>query len=278
MEGYADLHVHTNFSDSVYSPEEVLIHAKEAGLAAVGICDHDSIGGVQEALELEDKYGVEVVPGIELSTELKNMEVHMLGYFYDWKDKHFQALLKTIQEVRVWRAELMVVKLQNLGFNISFEEVINETGSGAVGRPHIARLMLKKRYIKDYQEAFDKYLKFGMPAYVGKYEMHPKDAIAQITKLKGIPVVAHMKYSEMSQAEFEELLNAGLKGIEVYHTMHGPEENKKYMDVANKYGLIVTGGSDSHGPDEQVGSVKVQYSVSVERLKAERKSILFGSR
>ncbi len=278
MEEYADLHVHTNFSDSVYSPEEVLIHAKEAGLAAVGICDHDSIRGVQGALELEDKYGVEVVPGIELSTELGNTEVHMLGYFYDWKDKHFQALLKTIQEVRVWRAELMVVKLQNLGFNINFEDVLAEAGKGAVGRPHIARLMLKRGYIKEYQEAFDKYLKFGMPAYVGKYEMHPKDAIAQIKKLKGIPVIAHMKYSEMSPAEFEELLNAGLRGIEVYHSMHSAEDNKKFMEIANKYDLIVTGGSDSHGPEDQVGSVRVPYSISVERLKAERKSILFGSR
>jgi hypothetical protein len=277
MEKYVDLHVHTSFSDSVYSPEEVLKKAKEAGLVAVGICDHDSIDGIKDALYFEDKYGVEVVPGVELSSELGNMEVHILGYYLDWNDTRFQALLKTIQEVRVWRAELMVSKLQELGVNLEFKEVLAESGKGSVGRPHIARLMLRHGYVSEIQEAFDKYLKFGGPAYVSKYEMHPEEAVAQIKKLHGIPVLAHMKFSPMSEADLERLIKAGLMGMEVYHARYSEEESDHFLELAKKYNLVITGGSDSHGEEDPIGCVKLPYEL-VERLKNERKSILFGAR
>jgi hypothetical protein len=274
MEKYADLHVHTSFSDSIYSPEDVMRIAKEAGLAAVGICDHDTIEGIKGAMEFEDKYGVEVIPGIEMSSELGNTEVHILGYFFDWKSVQFRALLKTIQEVRTWRAEIIVAKLQKLGFNIHFSEVLAEAGGGTIGRPHIARLLLKYGYVKDQQEAFEKYLKFGGPAYVGKYEMYPEQAIEQIKKMYGVPVLAHMKFSEMSESDFERLIKAGLKGLEVYHARHNEEEREKFLKIAQKYKLIITGGSDSHGPEDPIGCAKVPYEY-VQQLKAEKKSILF---
>jgi hypothetical protein len=279
MERYVDLHVHTSFSDSIYSPEEVLKKAKEAGLVAVGICDHDSIDGIRKALDFEDEYGVEVIPGVELSSELSsesgNMEVHILGYYLDWTNPRFQALLKTIQEVRVWRAELMVSKLQQLGINLEFKEVLAESGRGSVGRPHIARLMVKHGYVREIQEAFDKYLRFGGPAYVSKYEMHPEEAVAQIKKLHGIPVLAHMKFSPMTEAELGDLVKAGLRGMEVYHARHTEEENRRFLELAEKHNLIITGGSDSHGEEDPIGCIKLPYEL-LEKLKEERKSLLFG--
>jgi hypothetical protein len=275
MKRYVDFHVHTSFSDSIYSPEEVLKRAKEAGLVAIGICDHDSTGGLKAAFDLEDEYGVEVIPGVELSSEMGNMEVHILGYYLDWADARFQALLKTIREVRVWRAELMISKLQDLGVNLEFKEVLAESGKGSISRLHIARLMLRHGYVNTIQEAFDKYLKFGGPAYVSKYEMSPEEAIAQVKNLRGIPVLAHMKFSPMSEAQLEGLIGAGLKGMEVYHARHAEEENKRFLELAKKYNLIVTGGSDSHGDEDPIGCIKLPYEL-VERLKGERKSILLG--
>ena len=274
MERVADLHVHTTYSDSIYSPEQVLRIAKERGLAAIGICDHDSVSGIEEALELESRYGVEVVPGIELSTEYRNMEVHILGYFMDWNDLQFQALLKTIQEVRKWRAELMVTKLRQLGFNLEFEEVLAESDKGAVGRPHIARLMVKKGYVATMDEAFEKYLKYGGPAYVPKYNMLPEEAVRLVRKLRGIPVLAHPKFSPLSEEEIEYLISQGLRGIEAYHARHTPEEAQQYVALAEKYGLLITGGSDSHGEEDPIGCVRLPYE-HVRRLKEERKRMVF---
>jgi len=276
MSKLVDMHVHTSYSDSTYSPEKVLRVSKEAGLAAVGICDHDSVDGIREALEFEDRYGVEVVPGIELSTEHRNMEIHILGYFFDWNDLQFQALLKTIQEVRKWRAEMMVTKLQQLGFDIEFDEVLAESKKGAVGRPHIARVMLKRGYVGTLDEAFDQYLKYGGPAYVPKYNMIPEEAVRLIKKLRGISVLAHPKFSNLTEEEIEQLIKAGLKGIEAYHARHTPEETQEYLELAKKFDLLVTGGSDSHGDEDPIGCVKIPYE-HVQRLKEERKKIVFGS-
>jgi hypothetical protein len=273
---YADLHVHTSASDSVFSAERVLKVAKEAGLAAVGICDHDSVDGIRAAIEAEKKYDVEVIPGIELSTEIGDMEVHVLGYFFEWENKQFQALLKTIQQVRRWRAELMVSKLRQFGFNMDFQEVLRESEGGSIGRPHIARVMLRRGYVKDNEEAFEKYLKYGAPAYIDKYEMSPEQAIYQITRLKGIPVLAHPKFSPFEEDVLARFVKSGLKGIEVYHSRHSEAEAKQYLGLAEKYGLIATGGSDSHGGDEDpIGCARVPYEV-VEKLKAERRKLLFG--
>lgn len=271
---FADLHVHTNASDSIYGAEEVLQLAKEAGLAAVGIADHDSIDGIKAALELEDKYGVEVIPSIELSSEHGETEVHVLGYFCDWNDGQFQALLSTIQKIRLWRAEVMVGKLQNLGMDISFEEVLAESKGGSIGRPHLARLMLRHGHVKTLEEAFEKYLRYGCPAYVGKYDMRMEEAIRMIRGLRGIPVLAHPVFSKVDD-RLPELVKVGLRGIEAYHTKHDQATTKHYVELAQKYGLIVTGGSDSHGPEDPIGCIRVPYEFA-QQLKAERKSILLG--
>ncbi len=273
---FADLHVHTSASDGIYSPEEVLRRAKEAGLAAVGISDHDSVEGIRAALDVDEKYGVEVVPGIELSSERGENEVHILGYFFDWNDEQFKALLSTIQKIRLWRAEVMVGKLQNLGMEISFDEVLAESKGGSIGRPHIARVMLRHGHVKTLEEAFEQYLRYGSPAYVGKYEMGMEEAIKLIRKLRGIPVLAHPVFSKVDD-KLPELVKAGLRGIEAYHSRHDEATAKRYVKLAEKYGLVVTGGSDSHGPEDPIGCVRAPYE-SVQQLKAERLSILLSGK
>jgi predicted metal-dependent phosphoesterase TrpH len=249
--------------------------ARDRALAAIAVCDHDSVDGIRAAIEAEGKYDVEVVPGIELSTEIGDMEVHILGYFYEWENKQFQALMKTIQQVRIWRAELMVSKLRQLGFNMDFQEVLREAEGGSIGRPHIARVMLRRGYVKDNEEAFGKYLKYGAPAYVDKYEMSPEQAIYQITRLKGVPVLAHPKFSPFGEDVLARFVKSGLKGIEVYHSRHSEAESRQYLGLAEKYGLIATGGSDSHGDEDPIGCARVPYE-AVEKLKAERRKLLFG--
>lgn len=271
---FVDLHIHTNASDSIYSAEEVLRLAKEAGLAAVGIADHDSVDGIGAAFEVNEKYGVEVIPGIELSSEHGETEVHILGYFLDWTDGRFQALLDTIQKVRLWRAEVMVGKLQNLDINISFDEVLAEAKGGSIGRPHLARVMLRHGYVKTTDEAFERYLRYGCPAYVGKYEMRMDEAIKLIRRLRGIPVLAHPVFSKVDNS-LPDLVKIGLRGIEAYHSRHDQATSKHYVELAQEYGLIVTGGSDNHGPEDPIGCVRVSYD-AVKQLKAERKSIMLG--
>lgn len=267
---YADLHVHTLASDGESSPEEVVKQARDAGLVAVGIADHDSIDGIEEALEAGERFGVEVIPGVELSSELAATEVHILGYFIDWHEEQFRVLLRIIQDVRKWRARKMVEKLQGLGINITYEEVLAEAGkSAAVCRPHITRVMLKHGYIENFQDAFDLYLGSGKPAYVKRYEMSPSEAINTIRRVEGIPVMAHPVFAHADEI-VPSYVEMGLRGLEAYHIMQDEATSRHYEELARKYGLLVTGGTDSHGPHEPIGAVKIPYEY-VERLKAERK-------
>jgi predicted metal-dependent phosphoesterase TrpH len=267
---FADLHVHTQASDGEYPPEEVVRQASKAGLAAIGIVDHDSVDGIDAALGAGEKYGVEVIPGIELSSELGTSEIHVLGYFIDWHDKKFLALLNIIQDVRKWRSRKMVEKLQGLGINITYDEVLAEAGdTKAICRPHIARVLLKHGHIEKFQDAFDLYLKRDGPAYVKRYEMSTQDAIQTIRRVGGIPVLAH-PISAQADEMLQVYIELGLRGLEVYHIKCDEAASKRYGGLARKHGLLITGGTDSHGPDDPVGTVRVPYEY-VEKLKAERK-------
>lgn len=263
---YADLHVHTSASDGRFHPEEVVRQARDAGLVAVGIADHDSVDGIELSLEAGKKLGVEIIPGVELSSEIGETEAHIIGYFIDWNDRKFRSMLKIIQGIRLLRAEVIVAKLQKLGINISFDEVLAESESGSIGRPHIVRVLLKHGHVKSVEEAFERYLKYGRPAYVGKYRMEPAEVIDIIRGLGGISVLAHPVFSDIEEAKLSELVKSGLKGIEAYHSKHDEVTAKHFEELAGRYGLIVTGGSDSHGPDEPIGSVRIPYEV-VEQLK-----------
>ncbi len=267
---YADLHVHTFYSDSTLSPEEVIGYAKDRGLAAVAICDHDSIDGIEPCISAAAGSGVEVIPAIELTAETPDMEIHMLGYFIDWTAGWFRDRLKKLQAARVDRIHAMVEKLNKLDLNISADDVFKFGGKGTIGRLHVAQALLKAGKIKNLKEAFNKYIGFSKPCYVSEVAFTPKGAIEIILKAGGVPVVAHP--ITMGKDEFiDEMIKHGLRGIEVYHTDHGPKISKHYEDIAVKNSLLMTGGSDCHGAGKGrvlIGMVRVPYDV-VEKLKKE---------
>ena len=264
---FADLHVHTRISDGWISPGDAVARAARVGLAAVAIADHDSISGIQTALWAGQQYNVEVIPAVEVSSGIDNRELHILGYYIDWRDRKFAEKLLEIQEFRKERIKLIVDKLRELNINIPYNVVIALDG-GVVGRPHIAQAMVDLGYVRTTDEAFDKYLGVGKPAYVSKYPLTPQKAIHLIKRVGGIPVLAHPVFARADDL-LPELIEAGLRGLEVYHTKHDASVTKHYEELARKYDLLMTGGSDSHGVGEvPIGHVRVPYSF-VEKLKEE---------
>ncbi len=264
---FADLHVHTRISDGWISPGDAVERAARVGLAAIAIADHDSISGIQTALWAGRQFGVEVIPAVEVSSGIDNRELHILGYYIDWRDKKFAEKLLEIQEFRKERVKLIVDKLRELNIDIPYNVVIALDG-GVVGRPHIAQAMVDLGYVRTTDEAFDKYLGVGKPAYVSKYPLTPHKAIALIRKVGGIPVLAHPLFARADDL-LPELIEAGLRGLEVYHTKHDASVTKHYEELARKYDLLMVGGSDSHGVGEvPIGHVRVPYSF-VEKLREE---------
>jgi predicted metal-dependent phosphoesterase TrpH len=251
-----DLHIHTKFSDGMLSPRDVVLGAKKAGLTAIAITDHDTVEGIDAAIEEGKKIGIQVVPGIELTTDYKKEEVHILGYFIDHKDSDFLALLTLIRDDRVKRIYKTTEKLKALGVNIDPDEVIAlADDKGSVGRPHIARMLIKKGFVRTMQEAFSRYLDHTGPAYVPHFKLDPFEAVEAIKKAKGIPVLAHPGISP-NDGIIDELVPKGLKGIEVYYWRHSAAQVGHYLAIAKKHGLLVTGGSDFHGSimrDVQIG-------------------------
>ena len=266
---FADLHIHTRASDGGMLAEEAVRQAREVGLAAVGIADHDSVDGIGAALEAGEKYEVEVIPSIELSAYLYNSELHILGYFINWRDERFRGMLQMFREVRLNRAKQMVERLRGLGLGISYEDVLVEAGKGAVGRPHVARALTNHGYVESINGAFEQYIGTGGPAYVDKYRLPSAEAIQEIRRIGGVPVLAHPLYG-FREEMLPELLKQGLRGIEVYHSKHDISATRRFEDLARRHKLLVTGGSDSHGFDVQIGTVRIPYQL-VEKLKAERK-------
>ncbi|MFN3966479.1 MAG: PHP domain-containing protein [Endomicrobiia bacterium] len=266
---FVDLHIHTNFSDGSFSPEEVVRYAQEAGLSGIAITDHDITDGILPAIKEGVKRGIEVIPGVELSVELKNSsegEMHILGYFINWEDVQFQEKLKLFRTTRERRAIYILEKLSQIGIKLNEEKLLNLGGRGSIGRLHIARLLLEEGYINDIREAFQKYLGFGKPAYVPKFRLKPEDAIRMIKKIGGVPVLAHPFYGNYgSRNIISGLVKFGLKGIESWHSKHPQKAKELFMNIAKEFNLVVTGGSDCHGPignePPLIGTQKVPYEV-----------------
>ena len=271
MARYADLHVHTSYSDSTFSPEEVVSCAKEKGLSAIAICDHDSVDGIGPCEALASKVNIEIIPSIEISAEKVDAEIHILGYFIDWKQEWFAQKLKEIQKSRVERVYKILDKLKTFNIIINPEEVFKLAGNNAsVGRLHIAQVMIHSGAVKNMREVFDKYIGFLKPCYVPYTKFSPEEAIQIILKAGGVPVLAHPLL--MGHDEYiEEFVSYGLKGLEVYHTDHKPHVSKHYEEMARRLNLVMTGGSDCHGLGKGrvlMGIVRVPYEL-VEKLKAE---------
>jgi len=253
-------------SDGWLTPEGAVEDANRAGIAAISIADHDSMRGVEAAIFAGKKCGVEVIPGVELSSGFEDQELHILGYFTDWRDKWLQDKLLTIQEARVDRAKRILGRLRDLNINVSYNVVVIIAG-GAVGRPHIARALLDRGYVRTVQEAFEKYLGISRPAYVEKYPLSPAEAIRMIQRVGGISALAHPTFARVDEV-LPELVDQGLEAIEAYHSKHDAAATMHFEELAKKYDLLIVGGSDAHGREVPVGAVRIPYEF-VEKLKEE---------
>ncbi|MFO0705581.1 MAG: PHP domain-containing protein [Nitrospira sp.] len=255
-----DLHLHTTHSDGSLPPAEVVALAHEAKVSALAITDHDITTGLPEAMAAGEALGIEIIPGIEISSRYGESELHVLGYFLRWKDDLLNQRLTTLRESRHRRNPQIVERLQALGIDITYEEVRAVAGSDSVGRPHIARVLMDKKVVTSAKEAFDRFLANGKPAYVPRDLPTPAEAIHWIKEAGGLAVMAHPTWVKTVEGTLtdlaRELKDAGLAGVEVHYSTHTPRQTREYLDLAKTLGLLVTGGSDFHGltkPDIDVG-------------------------
>lgn len=264
----ADLHLHTEFSDGTDSVERVVELARDAGLSAIAITDHDNTEAIAIAEPTAARDGIELIPGIEMSASAQGLEVHLLGYLFDLTHAAFQQHLAEQQARRVGRIHEMVKQLERVGVRVNAEEVFALAGKGTVGRPHVARVMVKRGYVSTTPEAFDRYLGDGKPGFVPGSPLVPERIIRLIRDAGGVPVLAHPMYLKNDDM-IAQFAQEGLAGLEVYHSSHTPELVRRYEQMADEFHLLKTGGSDYHGDAKEglpVGAVKVPYAL-VEALK-----------
>ncbi|MGQ0554881.1 MAG: PHP domain-containing protein [Nitrospiraceae bacterium] len=255
-----DLHLHTIHSDGSCTPTEVVNRAHQAGVTALAITDHDIMTGVVEAMEAGQQCGIEIIPGVEISSLSGTSELHILGYFLDRQDPDLLARLKTLRDGRHLRNPQIIERLQTLGIDITYDEVRALAGSDSVGRPHIARALMDKRVVASAKEAFDRFLANGKPAYVPRELPSPAEAIHWIKAARGLAVLAHPTWVKVAEQPLIDLVRQlkadGLDGVEVYYSTHAARQTREYLSLAQQLGLLVTGGSDFHGltkPEIEVG-------------------------
>ncbi len=267
-----DLHLHSTASDGTDPPSEVVRRAFSLGLKAVAISDHDSVEGIDESLKSGNSLRIEVVPAVEVSSEYDGADVHFLGYFIDHRDSELLEYLAALRRARFERALRMIERLNKLGLDVSMDDVLIESGEGAVGRAHIARALFRKKAVSSLGEAFEKYLARDKPAYVPKDARPPKEAIGVLRGAGGVVSLAHPGVNG-AERHVDEFISYGLDAIEVYHYEHTPQQSAIFMELARDKGLLVTGGSDCHGLKSTrgitMGTVKVPDSV-LEDLKRHR--------
>lgn len=267
-----DLHMHTLYSDGAYTTKELIDKAKNANLDIVSITDHDSVFAIREAIEYGKEVGIEVIPGLEISTDIEDKEVHLLGYFIDVEDEELQKYLKFFRDERVYRAKRIIKKLRQLGLEITFEDVMKESNNSAVGRPHIAIAIYKLGFVSDYYEAFHKYLRDNGPAYERKIHISPQSALKLINDTGGLSFIAHPGH--LKESILMSLINAGLDGIEVTHPSHNDYQRKFYRGIVNQYCLLESGGSDYHGGAKGDEDNLGQYLLSQSRFEEMRQMLL----
>lgn len=254
-----DFHMHSNFSDGLFSPQELMKISADAGLAAAGIADHDTISGLPEGQEAAGICGIEFIPGVEISILDDGFEIHMLGYYPRYLNQ-LKAALEEMQLERFKRMDLIVDKLKKQGFKIKTEEVLAEAGKAAPGRLHLARLLQKKRYVHTPAEAFSLYLSHGRPAYVPRITMSVKQAMILLKEIEAIPVIAHP--GEKGKSVVDKLIPEGLAGIEVFHPDHSKSVASYYLELAQEKRLIVTGGTDFHGDNKTKSVYPIELAIS----------------
>ena len=272
-----DLHIHSNASDGTFSPQDIIIQAAKQGLKAISITDHDTVSGLIKLIGFPIPTRIQFLTGVEISAAYPltfghKGSLHILGYAINPHDSVLDETLSILQSARENRNPLIIEKLKNLNFNITLEEVKNDTSELQIGRPHIARTMVRKKMAASIDEAFDLYLGHNRPAYVDKHRIECEKAIQMIQNAGGVAVLAHPYLLPQQEDGFIEKLvkilkEMGLMGIEVYYPLHPPEITRQYAEMADRLGLLKTGGTDFHGdltPEIQMGTGKGDFNVPFE--------------
>jgi len=268
---FADLHLHTQFSDGTFTPEELVLHAQKSGLSCIALTDHDTVEGCERTATACAAVKMEFITGSELTAEHKDTEVHIIGYFLDTKNPVLLERIGQFQAVRQSRIHEMVAALNKLGVPLKVESVFALANCRSPGRPHVARTLVKEKLVSNLDEAFERFLKKGRPAWVPKTKMSALESIELIHQAGGLAVMAHPGLNHNDDI-IPDLVLAGLDGIECFHTKHSASMAQHYLAMADHYHLLVTGGSDCHGYSKNrplIGSVRLPIE-HVEKLQAAR--------
>jgi len=269
LQNKADLHLHSIYSDGLFTPEKIVKMAHSKGISIISIVDHDTIQGLEETEAVANSFGIEVIPGVELSSSMNQKEVHILGYFIDRKNTKFNEYLQYFRDERKKRAEKIVKNLNDLNVPLKMESVVSKDFIGAIGRPHIAHALLVNGFVTNYDEAFEKYIGLNGPAYENKIHFSPKDAIDLISQAGGLSFLAHPNKT-FNETELISLIEMGIDGMEVIHPSHNAERINYYRGITIQYFLLESGGSDFHGAkkrdDENFGSCCVPIKI-VDNMK-----------
>ncbi len=265
-EEFADLHMHSFYSDGLLSPEAIVHHAAMIGLRAIALTDHDTAEGYHEALGAGSRLGVEVISGIELSAMIDGRDAHILGYFFDPENFILQNALQKYKDARVERAKRILKKLEEFNIYISFEEVQAKAGRGVIARPHIADLLIEKGHSDNIYQVFNQYLGQDAAAYEEKYKISPVEAVDLIHQAGGLAVIAHPTLN-LKESHVYEMIRAGVDGIECTHPKHTPLSATHFARIAAQHKILEAGGSDCHGRGQiQIGNWKIPYA-NIEKMK-----------
>lgn len=257
-----DLHVHTTASDGQYNPGDLVRRAAQAGIEALALTDHDTVAGIAEAGRAAERLGLRLIAGIELSTFAGEREAHILGHFVDPAEPGIRGFSRVLREERARRMGRMIERLGALGLEVELSSVERLSGGKNLGRPHLARAMIERGYVRDVKEAFDRYLAVGGPAYVERFKLSAADAIALIRRAGGTATLAHPRVSQLAQPEIAALKEQGLAGLEVFHSDQGEPARAELLATARSLDLVPTSGSDFHGeliaPGRRLGATDMR--------------------
>jgi hypothetical protein len=265
---FADLHLHTSFSDGTWTPEELVLQGQKNSLSCLAVTDHDTVEGCARAAAACAAVKMEFIPGAELTAEHEDTELHVLGYFLDTRNEKLLGEIAKFQAVRQNRIHEMVARVNELGVPLKVESVFELANCKSPGRPHVARAMAKAGFVKNLDEAFERFLKKGRPAWVPKFKISALEAIELVHQAGGLAVMAHPGLNR-TDSIIPALVAAGMDGIECFHTKHSTAMSERYLEIADKYNLLVTGGSDCHGFSKGkplIGTVRLPYD-HIQKMK-----------